>query len=165
MLQFSWLEGFCQGNFLGSEHLTSSSTKTAQMINFKLNTHVSNRLLHKIMPLFFLIKSHLFIFYCNNLKSFESIFRMKTVKSRFFKKYLKRRKSRARFCFSLGWLHISKKKLFKTAILLVQELIKQEKQVVFGPTLTLILLIFGERTNGKLYILRKVGLSKFKEIL
>ena len=111
MLQFSWLEGFCQGNFLGSEHLTSSSTKTAQMINFKLNTHVSNRLLHKIMPLFFLIKSHLFIFYCNNLKSFESIFRMKTVKSRFFKKYLKRRKSRARFCFSLGWLHISKKKI------------------------------------------------------
>ena len=166
MLQFSWLEEFCQGNFLGSEHLMSSSTKTAQMINFKLNTHVSNRLLHKIVPTFFLIKSHFFLFYCNNLKSFESIFRMKTVKSRFFKKYLKRRKSRAQFCFSLGWLHISKKKkLLKTAILLVQELIKQEKQVVFGPTLTLILPIFGECTNGKLYILRKVGLSKFKEIL
>ena len=35
---------------------------------------------------------------------------MKTVKSRLFKKYLKRRKSRARFCLSLGWLHISEKK-------------------------------------------------------
>ena len=32
---------------------------------------------------------------------------MKIVKSRLFKKYLKRRKSRARFCLSLGWLHIS----------------------------------------------------------
>ena len=32
---------------------------------------------------------------------------MKTVKSRLFKKYLERRKSRARFCLSFGWLHIS----------------------------------------------------------
>ena len=31
------------------------------------------------------------------------------VKSRSFKKYLKRRKLRARFCLSLGWLHISGK--------------------------------------------------------
>ena len=65
-----------------------------------------------------------FIFYCNNSTSFESVFCMKTVKSRLFKKYLKRRKSRARFCLSLGWLHISEKKLLKTSILLVQELIK-----------------------------------------
>ena len=35
---------------------------------------------------------------------------MKTVKIRLFKKYLKRRKSRARFCLSLGWLNISEKK-------------------------------------------------------
>ena len=35
---------------------------------------------------------------------------MKTVKSRLFKKYLKRRKSWARFCLSLGWLNISEKK-------------------------------------------------------
>ena len=35
---------------------------------------------------------------------------MKTVKSRLFKKYLKRRKSRARFCLPLGWLNISEKK-------------------------------------------------------
>ena len=38
-------------------------------------------------------------------------------------------------------------------------------KIVFGPTLTLILLIFGERKNDKLYILKKVGLSTFKEIL
>ena len=54
--------------------------------------------------------------------SFESVFCMKTVKSGLFKKYLERRKSRARFCLSLGWLHISEKKSLKTAILLVQEL-------------------------------------------
>ena len=34
---------------------------------------------------------------------------MKTIKSGLFKKYLRRRKSRGRFCFSLGWLNISKK--------------------------------------------------------
>ena len=36
---------------------------------------------------------------------------MKTVKSRLFKKYLKRRKSRAWFCLSLGWLNISEKNI------------------------------------------------------
>ena len=36
---------------------------------------------------------------------------MKTVKSRLFKKYFKRRKSRAQFCLSRGWLHISEKKV------------------------------------------------------
>ena len=38
---------------------------------------------------------------------------MKTVKSRLFKKNLERRKSRARFCLSLGWLHISEKKFIE----------------------------------------------------
>ena len=51
----------------------------------------------------------LFIFYCNNLASFESVFYMKTVQSRLFKNYLKRRKSRARICLSLGWLNIGEK--------------------------------------------------------
>ena len=41
----------------------------------------------------------------------------------------------------------------------------QEKQLVVGPTLTLILPIFGEREKGKSYILKKVGLSTFKETL
>ena len=45
-----------------------------------------------------------FIFYCNNSKSFESVFCMKTVRSRIFKKHLKKRKSRAQFCLSFGWL-------------------------------------------------------------
>ena len=59
----------------------------------------------------------LFIFYCNNSTSFESIFCMKTVKSRLFKKYLKRRKSRARFCLSLGWLNQwEKKKTYRKSV-------------------------------------------------
>ena len=36
---------------------------------------------------------------------------MKTVKSRLFKKYFKRRKSRAPFCLSLGWLNINEKNI------------------------------------------------------
>ena len=38
---------------------------------------------------------------------------MKTVKSRLFKKYSERRKLQARFCLSLGWLHISEKKIIE----------------------------------------------------
>ena len=38
---------------------------------------------------------------------------METVKSRLFKKYLKRGKSRPRVCLSLDWLHVSEKKLIE----------------------------------------------------
>ena len=38
---------------------------------------------------------------------------MKTVKSRLFKNYLKKRKSRARFCLSRVWLNISEKKIIE----------------------------------------------------
>ena len=51
----------------------------------------------------------LFIFYCNNSTSFERVFCMKTVKSRLFKKYLKRRKSRAWFCLLVGYISVKKK--------------------------------------------------------
>ena len=89
---------------------------------------------------------------------------MKTARSRLFKKYLEKRKLRARFCLPHGWLHISEKKLLKTPIPLVQELRISEKYSAFGPTLTLILPIFGERKIGKLYKFKRVGLSTFKEI-
>ena len=38
---------------------------------------------------------------------------MKTVKSRLFKKYFKRKISWARFCLSLGWLNVSEKKIIE----------------------------------------------------
>ena len=66
---------------------------------------------------------------------FESILCMKIAKIRLLKKSLQRRKLRARFCLSPDWLHISVKKLLKTAILLVQKLRISEKQFVLGPTL------------------------------
>ena len=90
---------------------------------------------------------------------------MKTVKSRLFKKYLESRKSRAWLCLSLGWLYINGKKMLKTASLLLQELRIKEKLSVFGLTLTLILTIFGEHKKGELYILKMVGVSKFKKVL
>ena len=42
----------------------------------------------------------------------------------------------------------------------MQELRIQEKYFVFDPTLTLILPIFGDRKKGKLYTLKKVGLTE-----
>ena len=112
-------------------------------INFKLYIHISNRLLHKTVPRF---SSELFIFYCNN-SSFESVFCMKTVQRK--------------FCLLVGCLSVKK----NPAILLVQKLRIMEKWLVFGPTLILILLILGESKKGKLHILKKFGLSTFKEIL
>ena len=51
--------------------------KTAQTINFKLCTHIFNRLLHKTVPAIFLIR---FIhFHCNNSTSFEKALFMKIV--------------------------------------------------------------------------------------
>ena len=51
---------FARERFLGGENLTSSSTKTAKMVNFNLCTHISKRLLHKTVPAFFLIMSYSF---------------------------------------------------------------------------------------------------------
>ena len=60
MLQFSGERNFARETFLGGQHMLSSSTKTPKRINFKLCTHISKRLLHKTVPAFFLIMSHLF---------------------------------------------------------------------------------------------------------
>ena len=78
-----------------------------------------------------------------------------------FKKKLKRKKSSTQFTLFLGCLHTSENKLLKTAILLVQEHIVWE-EMVFGLTLTFIFLIIGECEKGKLYILKKLDLIKFK---
>ena len=48
---------------------------------------------------------------------------MKTVKSRLFKKYLKRKQSWATFCLSLGWLNISEKKLLKVGKYKVEKVV------------------------------------------
>ena len=66
---------------------------------------------------------------------------------------------------TLAWLNISEKKLLNTTIRSVQDLMKSEKYLIFGPTLTLIFLIFGKGAKGKLHILKKADLSTFKKIL
>ena len=58
---------------------------------------------------------------------------MKTVKSRLFKKYLKRRKPRAQFCLSLGWLNISEKKIIENYNSVGAGAHKVEKVVSFWP--------------------------------
>ena len=91
---------------------------------------------------------------------------MKTAKSRLFKKYLKRKKMAARFCLFLGFLHVSENELFKTAFLLVQRLMEEEKEKEkFCIILNFIFPIFDKCEKGKLYILNKVALSTFKKIL
>ena len=69
----------------------------------KLFTHISNGAEQERARVF--SNNESFIFNCNNLTSFESVFYMKTVKNRLFKKYLKRRKSR--FCLSYQFCYIS----------------------------------------------------------
>ena len=117
-------------------------TKTTQTINFKLCTYVSKRLLQKTLPAFFLIMCY-FFFYCNNSTSFESVFCMKTVKSRLFKKYLKRKKV-ARTLLFVSWLAKYEWKKFIENYNSVGAGAHKVRKVVFGPTLTLIFLIFGK---------------------
>ena len=57
---FHGSRNFARETFLGGEHMTSSSMKTAKRINVKLCTHISKRLLHKTMSQLFLIMSHSF---------------------------------------------------------------------------------------------------------
>ena len=81
------------------------------------------------------------------MTSFEKVFCMKKIRSWLFKKYLQGKKSRARFCLSLGWLPISEKKITENCNSVGAEAHKVGK-IVFGPTLTVILPIFGERKKG-----------------
>ena len=88
---------------------------------------------------------------------------MKIVKSRLFKNYLERKKSQAQFCLSLGWLHISEKKLLETATLVGAGARNIGKEVSFLPNFdpNFTDTVFGESKDAKFYILKKFGLSAF----
>ena len=58
-------------------------------------------------------------------------------------------------------LHISAKKLLQNFVVIGAHKVVE---IVFDPTLTLIFSIHGEPERGKLYILKKIDLSAFKEI-
>ena len=98
----------------------------------KRSRHIFNRLLHKTVPAFFLIMSYSFYI---------------TITPRVFKAYfawkqlivdysMKRRKSRARFCLSLGWRHVSEKNM-ENCNSVCAGAHKEGKLVSFDPTLTL----------------------------
>ena len=105
------------------------------MIDFRLYAHISNRMLNKIVPAFFLAIIHSF-FNCNNSTSFENVFCRITVKSTFYLIYI---------IFNTFKIYLKRRKL----------------RVVLDPTLTFILAIFGDNEEGKLYMLGTVGLSTF----
>ena len=95
-LSFHGQKNLAEERLMGGKHLTSSKTETPLTIDFKLCTHISNRMKNKIMSKFFLAISHsLFIGY--NSTSFESVFCMKTAKRRLQKKHQERRKSQDGF--------------------------------------------------------------------
>ena len=104
-----------------------------------MDTLISATVLKKNAPAFFLTMSHLFFIaiFWPVLKEF---FSWKQLSADYSKNIWKEKKMRTRFSLSLGWLHICANELLKTAVMLlcwVQVLIKQEKQLVFGRTLTL----------------------------
>ena len=103
MLQFSWLEPSRLGKVSWWWTLHELQYQNS---DFKLSTHISNRMLNQNVPAFFLTMINSF-FYVNHSTSFESVFCIKTVKSRLFKKHLERRKSQERFCLPISWLHMS----------------------------------------------------------
>ena len=96
----------------------------------------------------------------------KAYFAWKQLKADYSKNIWKRKKLPARFCLFLGFLHISENELFKTAFLLVERLMEEEKEKEkVGLTLTFIFPILDKCEKGKLYILNKVDLSTFKKIL
>ena len=96
------------------------------MIDFRLYAYISNRMLDKIVPAFFLAIIYSF-FNCNNSTSFENVFCRITVKS------------------TLYLIHI----IFNTFKIYSK---RRKLRVVFDPTLTFILPIFGDNEEGKLYM-------------
>ena len=90
---------------------------------------------------------------------------MKTVKRRLSKKYLKRKKSGAWFCLSLGWLNIIERKIIEHQNSVGAGAYKVKKIVSLWTNFDPIFLIFTKRGKAELSILKKSDLSTFTEIL
>ena len=88
---------------------------------------------------------------------------MKTVKSRLFKKYLKKKKIAIKFSFS--WLATYQWKIIIEDCNSVSAgAHKVVKGISFGPTFDSSFPIFGDSEESKLYLWKKVGVFLFKEI-
>ena len=108
----------------------SSSTKTAHTINFKLCTHISDRLLHQIVSTF-LPKISYIIICCNtHFNEFWRRFCSNTIKRILFKLYP-------------GSLHFSKKIIESYNSFGAGAHNVSSKRIIFDPTFTIIFPIFG----------------------
>ena len=102
MLQFSWLEELLLGKSFWVVNTWRSSVRkwlkgsTLTFADTFLTDAAQNHA--RVSP-----NNELFIFYCNNSTSFESVFCMKTVKSRLFKKIFGKKKI-AGTVLLLSWL-------------------------------------------------------------
>ena len=94
--------------FLDGEHVTSYSTKTTQRINFKLCTHISNRLLHKTAPAFFLIMSYSF-FIAITQRALKAYFAWKQWKVDYSKNIWKEEnRGHSLVCLLVGYISVKK---------------------------------------------------------
>ena len=160
---FNGYRNFAKEKFLGGEHLTSSSTKTAQRINFKLCTHISNRLLHKTVPAFFLIMSHSF-FIAIIRRVLKAYFAWKQLKVDYSKNIRKEENRGHGFvCLLVGY--ISVKKIIENCNSVGAGAQNIGKVVSFWPNFDPNFTNIWRVYKGILYILKKVGLSICKEIL
>ena len=94
--------------FLDGEHLTSSSTKTAERINLKFCTHISNRLLHITVSAFFLIMSYTFFIEITR-RALKAYFKWKHVKVDHSQHIWKEENCGYRFvCLLVGYISVKK---------------------------------------------------------
>ena len=106
---FHGQRNFTMETFLGGEHMTSSSSKTAKRINFKLCTRISNRLLHKTVPMFFLIMSHHSFFVAIIRRVLKAYFAWKQLKVDYSKNTWKEENRRHGFvCLLAGYISVKK---------------------------------------------------------
>ena len=103
----------------------------AWMLSCKLCTHISSRL-HKTMPAYFLTMSYS-IFITRTQVVLKVHFGWKQLKADYSKNTWKKRKLPLSF-LSLGWLHISEKKIIEDCNSVSAGAHKLVKGISFGPT-------------------------------
>ena len=105
---FHGYRNFAREKFLSGEHLTSSSTKTAERTNFKFCANISNRLLQKTVTAFFLIMSYSF-FIAITRRALKAYFAWKQLKVDYSKNIWKEENRGNGFiCISVGCISVKK---------------------------------------------------------
>lgn len=114
------------------------------------------------MPGFFLPKI-VFIFHCNTITNFESVFFTKIMKGRWFIKCLERTKLRSLFCLHLGSEHLSEKKCLRLQFCCGRSPSIRKNNKFWTNCEPHFLNIWG-RCNCPKYIRKDVNLSRCREL-